>query len=159
MFRRSFRLLLAGVIGVSASSSNASAQVLRSLNASATVGQDTTLNLVVTNTGTAPLSAVTVTSSPPQGWTITFAPDGLTNLAPNVPTTVVATIHPADSAVAGDYAITFRANSTGASQTATDSVDIRTTVQTSPIWGFVGIGIIVLVVVGLFLVFRQYGRR
>jgi len=37
MFRRSFRLLLAGVIGVSASSSNASAQVLRSLNASATV--------------------------------------------------------------------------------------------------------------------------
>ena len=52
-----------------------------------------------------------------------------------------------------------RANSTGASQTASDTVDIRTTVQTSPIWGFVGIGIIVLVVVGLFLVFRQYGRR
>jgi uncharacterized repeat protein (TIGR01451 family) len=129
------------------------------LNASATVGQDTTLNLIVTNTGTAPLSAVTVTASPPQGWTITFAPDGLTNLAPNVPTTVVATIRPADSAVAGDYAITFRANSTGQGQTASDSVDIRTTVQTSPIWGFVGIGIIVLVVVGLFLVFRQYGRR
>jgi len=129
------------------------------LNASATVGQDTTLNLVVTNTGTAPLSAVTVTSSPPQGWNITFAPEGLTNLAPNVPTTVVATIHPADSAVAGDYAITFRANSSGAGQTASDSVDVRTTVQTSPIWGFVGIGIIVLVVVGLFLVFRQYGRR
>ena len=61
--------------------------------------------------------------------------------------------------LAGDYAITFRANSTGSGQTASDSVDIRTTVQTSPIWGFVGIGIIVLVVVGLFLVFRQYGRR
>jgi len=129
------------------------------LNASATIGQDTTLNLVVTNTGTAPLSAVTLTATPPQNWTVTFAPNGLTNLAPQTPTTVVATIHPADSAVAGDYAITYRANSTGASQTASDSVDIRTTVQTSPIWGFVGIGIIVLVVVGLFLVFRQYGRR
>jgi uncharacterized membrane protein len=129
------------------------------LNARATVGSDTPLNLVVTNTGTAPLSAVTITATPPQGWNVTFAPEALTNLAPNVPTTVVATIHPSDQAVAGDYVITFRTNSSGQGQTASDSVDIRTTVETSPIWGFVGIGIIVLVVVGLFLVFRQYGRR
>jgi uncharacterized membrane protein len=129
------------------------------LNARATVGGDTPLNLVVTNTGTAPLSNVTITATPPQGWNVTFAPDGLTNLAPNAPQTVVATIHPSDSAVAGDYVITFRTNSSGQGQTASDSVDIRTTVETSPIWGFVGIAIIVLVVVGLFLVFRQYGRR
>lgn len=129
------------------------------LNARATVGGDTPLNLVVTNTGTAPLSSVTVTATPPQGWQVTFAPDGLTNLPPNTPTTVVATIHPSDSAVAGDYQITFRASSSGEGQTASDSALIRTTVETSPIWGFVGIGIIVLVVVGLFLVFRQYGRR
>jgi uncharacterized membrane protein len=129
------------------------------LNARGTVGADTPLNLVVTNTGTAPLSNVTITATPPQGWQVTFSPEGLENLAVNVPTTVVATIHPSDQAVAGDYAITFRANSSGQGQTASDSIDVRTTVETSPIWGFVGIGIIVLVVVGLFLVFRQYGRR
>src|SRR5262245_14481990 len=37
MFRRTYRLLLAGAIGVAASSSGASAQVVRTLTASATV--------------------------------------------------------------------------------------------------------------------------
>ena len=37
MFRRTHRLLLAGVIGIAASSSHASAQVVRALTASATV--------------------------------------------------------------------------------------------------------------------------
>src|SRR4051812_11955914 len=129
------------------------------LNANATAGQDSPLNLVVTNTGTAPLAQVSVTSSPPSGWQITFAPDALTNLQPNTPTTVVATIHPSDQAVAGDYALTFRANSSGQGQTASVSTDIRTTVQTSQLWLFVGIGLIVVVFVALFLVFRQYGRR
>jgi uncharacterized repeat protein (TIGR01451 family) len=129
------------------------------LNATATAGQDSPLNLVVTNTGTAPLSQVTVTSTPPSGWQITFAPEALANLQPNTPTTVVATIHASDQAVAGDYALTFRANSAGQGQTASVSTDIRTTVQTSQLWLFVGIGLIIVVFVALFLVFRQYGRR
>jgi uncharacterized membrane protein len=32
-------------------------------------------------------------------------------------------------------------------------------VETSPLWAFIGIGIIVLILVGLFYVFRTYGRR
>ena len=42
---------------------------------------------------------------------------------------------------------------------ANASIAVRTTVETSSIWGFVGIIIIVVVLVGLFLVFRRYGRR
>jgi uncharacterized membrane protein len=38
-------------------------------------------------------------------------------------------------------------------------VDIRTTVQTSPLWGFIGLGLIALVIIGLGWVFRRYGRR
>ncbi len=38
-------------------------------------------------------------------------------------------------------------------------MDIRTTVQTSPLWGFIGLALIVLVIVGLGWVFRRYGRR
>src|SRR5262249_9057063 len=64
------------------------------LNASAQVGTDTPLNLNVTNTGTAPLDLVNLTSTPPSGWTVTFSPTKLTNLAPNVATPVVATLHP-----------------------------------------------------------------
>ena len=63
------------------------------LNARATAGGDTPLNLVVTNTGTAPLTNVTITATPPQGWQVTFAPETLPTIAPNTPTTVVATIH------------------------------------------------------------------
>jgi uncharacterized membrane protein len=36
---------------------------------------------------------------------------------------------------------------------------VRTTVQTSTIWGYVGLGLIAVVVIGLLLVFRQFGRR
>jgi uncharacterized repeat protein (TIGR01451 family) len=129
------------------------------LNASATIGSDSTLTLVVENTGTAPLTAVNITASPPSGWDVTFDTPTIDTLAPNTPTNVTATIRPSDQAVAGDYVLTFRVSSTTQGSNATDSIDIRTTVQTSPIWGFVGIALIVLVVVGLFLVFRQYGRR
>jgi len=48
---------------------------------------------------------------------------------------------------------------TAGSGTATDSIQVRTTVETSQIWGYVGLGLIVLVVIGLLLVFRQFGRR
>ena len=39
------------------------------------------------------------------------------------------------------------------------SAQIRFTVETSPIWAIVGIGIIALILAGLFYVFRTYGRR
>jgi len=38
-------------------------------------------------------------------------------------------------------------------------MDIRTTVETSPIGYIIGIAILVLVAVGLFFVFQRYGRR
>jgi uncharacterized membrane protein len=131
------------------------------LNANVVVGTDAPINLVVKNTGSSDLTDVSLTATPPNGWTVTFAPDKITTLAANnadgVP--VVATVHASNTAVAGDYVLTIRASSTTQGTSASDSVDIRTTVETSPLWGFIGIGLIVLVVVGLFFVFRQYGRR
>ena len=55
------------------------------LNAEVSAGSSTPVTLVVTNTGTAPLSGVTVTASPPQGWQVTFEPDGPADLAPSTP--------------------------------------------------------------------------
>jgi uncharacterized membrane protein len=57
--------------------------------------------------------------------------------------------------LAGDYVITIRASS----DNANDSIDIRTTVETSPIGYLIGIAVLVAVAIGLFFVFQRYGRR
>lgn len=125
------------------------------LNAQVTAGSTGTVSLVVTNTGSTPLQNVAVTASAPSGWTTTFAPTSIATLAPQAASTVTATIKPASDALSGDYDITF----TVTAGTATANVDIRTTVQTSPLWGFIGLGLIALVIIGLGWVFRRYGRR
>ncbi len=125
------------------------------LNASVTAGSTGTVSLVVTNTGSTALQNVAVTASPPTGWTTTFAPTSIATLAPGATDTVTATITPASDSLSGDYDITF----TVTAGTATATVDIRTTVQTSPLWGFIGLGLIALVIIGLGWVFRRYGRR
>jgi uncharacterized membrane protein len=125
------------------------------LNASITAGSTGTISLVVTNSGSTVLQAVTVTASSPTGWTTTFAPASIATIQPGATDTVVATVKPSSDALAGDYDVTFTA--TGGS--ATSNVDIRTTVQTSPLWGFIGIALIVLVILALGWVFRRFGRR
>lgn len=125
------------------------------LNATVTSGGTGTVSLVITNTGSTTLSGVSLTSTPPSGWNVTFNPTSVSSIAPNASSTVTATIDPGSNALAGDYDLTITASSGGAS----GNVDIRTTVQTSPLWGFVGIAIIVIVLIGLAWVFRRYGRR
>ena len=126
------------------------------LNTDATAGEGTRFTLVVANDGSAALTGVTFSSAPPEEWEVTFAPETLDAVQPGQSANVVATITPAGNAVAGDYNLSITATSTeGGSQ----SVDIRTTVKTSGIWGIVGILLIVAAVAGLGWVFRRYGRR
>ena len=111
--------------------------------------------LVVTNSGTAPISNVELSATAPSNWDVSFAEQVIAQLAAGESASVTATVTPSDQAVAGDYVITFRADSDEASST----VDIRTTVNPSAIWGFFGVALIVLVLVGLAWVFRRFGRR
>jgi uncharacterized membrane protein len=128
------------------------------LNARVTAGSASVLNLVIENTGSAPLTGVKLAATPPSGWTVTFSPETIAPIAPGAaPVTVTATITAANNALAGDYRMTIRATSDEAS--AADSVEIRTTVETSPIGYLIGIGILVAVAIGLFVVFQRYGRR
>jgi uncharacterized membrane protein len=115
----------------------------------------TDLALVVTNVGSAPLAVVSLVATPPQGWEVTFDQATLDQLLPGESAQVLATITPSGEAINGDYVITF---SSSVAETS-DSIDIRATVETSAIWGLVGIGVIVVALVGLALVFRRYGRR
>jgi uncharacterized membrane protein len=125
------------------------------LSARGAAGSETTQQLIVTNTGTAPLTNVKLSAQPPANWNIRFDPETVASVDPAVPTTVNAIITPSGDAVAGDYVVSFTA--TADQTTATQS--IRFTVETSPIWSLISLGIIVAILGGLLYVFRTYGRR
>jgi uncharacterized repeat protein (TIGR01451 family) len=128
------------------------------LNASGQAGSVIARSLVVQNTGTAPLTQVTLSETLPSGWKVTYDPAGpIASIDPNQSATITANITPASNAIAGDYIATFRAHSDAASSDA--STDIRVTVETSLTWLLVGVGIIVLALLGLGLVFQRFGRR
>jgi uncharacterized membrane protein len=111
--------------------------------------------IVVFNDGSAPLAGVTLSASAPTDWEVTFSPETVAQMAPGDSTTVTASVTPSESAIAGDYQLTF----TATADTATDTMDIRTTVNPSAVWGIVGVGLIALTLAGLALVFRRFGRR
>ncbi|MGK2852108.1 MAG: COG1470 family protein [Candidatus Limnocylindrales bacterium] len=127
------------------------------LSASGSAGAATTQAFEITNTGTAPLTEVKLTATPPTGWEVTFDPEAVLTIAPDATETITATITPSSEAVAGDYVVSFSGSATEGGADAT--AQIRFTVETSPIWALVGLGIIVLILGGLFYVFRTYGRR
>ena len=125
------------------------------LNTTATAGAARELDVVVNNLGTAPLVGLSLSGSGPSEWEITFEPASLENVAPGDSAPVTAIITPSANAVAGDYVVTLQATGEGIDQ----SVDIRVTVETPPIWGIVGVGLIVLTLAGMVWIFRRYGRR
>jgi uncharacterized repeat protein (TIGR01451 family) len=127
------------------------------LNTSATAGSTTTYQVVLTNTGSADLQNVALTATPPSGWTTTWDTPTITTIPVGQSANANLSITPPSGTIAGDYIVTLRAN---ADQVSTpQTIQLRTTVDTSSIWGFVGIAIIALVLIGLFLVFQRYGRR
>jgi len=125
------------------------------LNATVTAGQVTNISLVMVNNGTAALEDISFTSSKPDGWTITFTPDKLVSLDAEAVREIEVAIEPGDKTIAGDYAISLRANS----QQDSDNVDFRVTVETSTAWGWVGIAIVILVIAALLGIFARLRRR
>jgi uncharacterized membrane protein len=124
------------------------------LSAHGGAGSPTQQQFVITNTGTATLENVTLAATPPSGWEVDFDQPTI-NVEVDKPVTVTATITPSGEAVAGDYVVTFNANS----EEADASAQVRFTVETSPLWALIGIGIIAAILAGLFYIFRTYGRR
>jgi uncharacterized membrane protein len=125
------------------------------LSGSGGAGGAKSQQFVITNTGTAPLEAVAMTSTTPTDWTVKFDQEKLPTIAPGDSTTVTAAITPSGNAVTGDYNLTVKAGNDQANQ----SLTYRFTVETSPIWAIVSLLIIVAIIGGLAWVFRTYGRR
>ena len=125
------------------------------LSTTANAGSPTSVEILITNTGTAPVTAVTPSAAQPTGWTVTFDPESVPSIDAGASATVTAQITPTGDAITGDYNVTVSATSPEAS----GDVLLRVKVETPAIWWIAGLALIVLVFVGLWWVFRTYGRR
>jgi uncharacterized membrane protein len=126
------------------------------LSGEATAGQETPLELVLRNDGTAPAENIALEASPPASWNVRFEPAEIASLGPGEEVQVQAFVNPPGQAVAGDYVVTMRARQEGS---GTESVEFRITVTTSTVWGVVGLVLIAAALGVVALAVGRYGRR
>lgn len=125
------------------------------LSANIKVGGKKDIKLVVENTGTVVLRDIKLDSSTPINWNVKFDEKEISKLEPGEKTNINATITTSDKAIAGDYQLKITARTPEVSSSKT----FRITVQTSLLWGWIGI-LIILIVIGVIYYFvRKYGRR
>ncbi|GGC47486.1 hypothetical protein GCM10011386_44530 [Parapedobacter defluvii] len=125
------------------------------LSTSITAGSDEKVELMVKNTGSAPLKNVEMKSSAPVDWTVSFEPSKIDVIAPGQHAQVFATIKASRKSVAGDYVANLEAKAPEKSATAS----FRLSVRTPLLWGWLGILIIIGALGGVYYLFRKYGRR
>jgi len=122
----------------------------------AKAGEDNIFSIKVRNLGTDAIDNINFSPDNPEGWSITFTPDKIDVLEAIDEQTVELNIKPPPKTVAGDYMISLRASG---KQITADKIDIRVTVETPTIWGWVGVAIILIVVIGLIVIFMRFSRR
>jgi uncharacterized membrane protein len=121
----------------------------------ASAGKESSVPVVITNTGTAPAEDIQLSGSAPSGWKIEFDPKTIDRIAPNDNKEVQALITPTEKAIAGDYVTTVRAAARGESASTT----FRVTVTTSTMWGIAGVGIIGVALLVMVGAVARFGRR
>lgn len=126
------------------------------LSGKATINKQNQIKLVLRNTGNSPAAGVKLSVSAPSGWEVNLNPETVVEVPANQEIEVIADVKPADNAIAGDYVVTFRAQP---NQSASKSVEFRITVQTSTLWGAVGIGLIAVAVAIVGMAVTRFGRR
>jgi uncharacterized membrane protein len=125
------------------------------LSARAVAGKQTSVPIVVANTGTAPAEDVKLSGTAPDGWKVTFDPKTIDRIAPNQTKEVQALITPSAKAIDGDYATSLTASTRG----ETGEANFRVAVTTATVWGVAGVGVIgaaLLIMVGAV---ARFGRR
>lgn len=126
------------------------------LSGTAYINRDNQIKLILRNAGNSPAAGVKLTASAPTGWTVTLDPETVVEVPASGEVEVTANIKPSDKAISGDYIVTFRAQP---NQSASKSADFRITVQTSTLWGVMGIGLIAVAVAIVGMAVSRFGRR
>ncbi len=125
------------------------------LSLEARQGKAANISFYVKNTGSATNNGIKFMSFKPENWTVEFKPENIPAMAPDELKQVELSITPNSEALVGDYSVSVNVEGEKASK----PIEFRVTVQASSAWGWIGIGIIVLVIGGLTGLFRWLGRR
>jgi uncharacterized membrane protein len=125
------------------------------LSLDAKQGKTANMSIYVKNTGSATNHNITFMSYKPENWEVTFEPETIDAIEPGDLKQVEVTITPYEEALVGDYSVGVDVNGEKASK----SIEFRVTVKASTAWGWIGIGIIVVVIAGLIGLFLWLGRR
>jgi uncharacterized membrane protein len=125
------------------------------LSLEAMPGKPANFSFYVKNTGSALNRNINFSSFKPENWEVTFKPEKIDALEPNGHKQIEVTVKPAPQALVGDYSVGVLVNGEKSDKT----IEMRVTVKASTAWGWIGIGIIILVIAGLSALFIWLGRR
>ncbi|MBK7628810.1 MAG: hypothetical protein IPJ16_16725 [Bacteroidales bacterium] len=125
------------------------------LSTSITAGDQRQIELVVRNTGSSELKGVQFSAANPVNWDVTFDPKKIDLIQPGKSAQVFATVKAAKNAIAGDYVTNIEAKTPEISAKA----QFRISVETSMLWGWMGVLIIAAALGSVYYLFRKYGRR
>lgn len=118
-------------------------------------GRKATVSIVVQNRGSAPQGEVSLQAFKPENWEVKFEPEKIKNLEAGAFKQVEMSLTPGPQALVGDYSVNVQAQG----EKASSDVEFRITIKADTTWGWVGVGLIVLVIAGLAAVFKVLGRR
>jgi len=125
------------------------------LSLDARQGKPANVSFYVKNTGSAANHNIKFLSFKPENWKIEFKPENIDIVEPDDLKQIEVIITPYEDALVGDYSVAVSVEGEKASKV----LEFRTSVKASAAWGWIGIGIIVVVIIGLFGLFRWLGRR
>jgi len=125
------------------------------LSLTAMRGEPANVSFYAKNSGSAPQTNLRFISVKPENWKAEFNPERVETLAPGETKQIELTVTPGGQALVGDYSV----NVVIEGERANKNLEFRVSVKASSMWGWIGIGIIVLVLLGLVALFVYVGRR
>ena len=125
------------------------------LSTSAYAGETKDVALSIQNTGNIDLTAVSLTAQASTDWEITFDQDTINEIPAGGSAEVTAHITPAKDAILGDYVTVITASNDAVSSDCA----LRISVQNHTSWGIAAVAVIAVLVLGLVLIIRRFGRR
>ena len=125
------------------------------LSASAYAGETKDVALSIQNTGNIDLTAVSLKAQASTDWEITFDQDTINEIPAGGSAEVTAHITPAKDAILGDYVTIITASNDAVSSDCA----LRISVQNHTSWGIAAVAVIAVLVLGLVLIIRRFGRR
>ena len=125
------------------------------LSTSAYAGETKDVALSIQNTGNIDLTAVSLKAQASTDWEITFDQDTINEIPAGGSAEVTAHITPAKDAILGDYLTIITASNDAVSS----DCELRISVQNHTSWGIAAVAVIAVLVLGLVLIIRRFGRR